>query len=247
MSAPRQSGAGSPVEVVDLRGRRAPSATAAVLHDVSGRRSRRLRAGGRLLFALLAVWLGALLLAGLGVLPTSGVPLGGIVTPSTAPTSLPTRPATHGPTASERRPALPAGTSLVANAAPAAPGANPERPGSSVTRHPSGGSGSTPVIVTNSKGVVVPGAAHANGGSSSTAPGQTSSSPGQAGTAPGQTKTTSAAAPGHTTTTGSSATAPGHVQTPPGQVKHGRTSTTSGGTITTPTHGKGAGASGGTG
>jgi hypothetical protein len=246
MPAPRQSGAGSPIEVIDLRGRRAPITQAAVLHDLSGRRSRRLRLAGRLLFALLAAWLGALLLAGLGVLPTSGVPLGGLVTPSPVPPSLPTRPVVHGPTASERQPALPAGTSLTANAAHPTTGANPARTGTSVTRHPSGGTGSTPVIVTNSKGVVVPGAAHANGGSSSTAPGQTSSSPGQAGTAPGQTKTTSSAGQGHTTTTGSSSTAPGHTQTAPGHVKQG-TTTTSGGTITTPTHGKGAGASGGTG
>ena len=237
MSAPGQSGARSPIEIIDLRGRRPPAAPPAVLHDLSGRRSRRLRMAGRLLFALLAAWLGALLLAGLGVLPTGGVPLGGLVTPAPLPPALPAHPVVRGPTAAERRPALatshPPGTS--------AGGTITRSPGTPVTRHPSGGTGSTPVILTNAKGVVVPGAAHANGGNSSTAPGQTSSSPGQAGTAPGQTKTTTSATPSHTTTTGSSSTAPGHTQTTPGHVKQGT------GTITTPTHGKGAGASGGTG
>jgi hypothetical protein len=64
-------------KTLDVRGAGATPAAhgAAVLADPTGRRARRMRLAGRLVAAAFALWLSALVLAGLGLLPTGSVPL----------------------------------------------------------------------------------------------------------------------------------------------------------------------------
>src|SRR5204862_461859 len=79
--------------VTDLRGRVAALPAVSVLVDTTGRRARRLRIAGRVVAALLALWLCGLLLAGLGLLPLSDVPFGNA---TTAPGHDPTRTTGNG-------------------------------------------------------------------------------------------------------------------------------------------------------
>jgi hypothetical protein len=76
-------------EVVDIRGRRALPACAPVLADPSGRRARMLRRGGRCVALLFLLWLIGLVLAGLGILPTGDVPLGGALAGPSSPREIP--------------------------------------------------------------------------------------------------------------------------------------------------------------
>jgi hypothetical protein len=59
-----------------------------VLIDPSGLRARRLRAGGRIMGVLFLGWFCGLILAGLGLIPRSYLPLAGTLVPATAPDAL---------------------------------------------------------------------------------------------------------------------------------------------------------------
>src|SRR4051794_4045981 len=74
--------------VIDLRGQGPGAAGAPVLADPSGRRARRLRAAGRLVGVLFLLWLCGLVLAGIGLLPAGGLPLGTALRPAQAPPPL---------------------------------------------------------------------------------------------------------------------------------------------------------------
>jgi len=236
------------VEVIDLRGRAVSGVEPAVLADPSGRRLRRLRVVGRALFVLFALWLCALVLAGLGVLPSSGIPFAGsAATPS--PPALAQHPVVHGPSAAELRPAVPASVAK-ANGLTSGGAAAPTR--TSSAKHASGVApkAGKPTI-TKVPSVKSPPTATplTSPGASSAAPGQTKTTTtlGSSSAAPGHTKTTSS---GSTSAPGQTGTAPGQTQTHPGQAKHQQTSTTqtsTTSTTTTPGHGRGAGANGGSG
>ncbi|MGI8623592.1 MAG: hypothetical protein ACR2NB_08950, partial [Solirubrobacteraceae bacterium] len=73
--------------IIDLRGSDSSSAGAefGVLADPSGRRGRRLCRAGRAIAVLFAVWLVALALSGLGLLPATGIPLASRGGAGTAP------------------------------------------------------------------------------------------------------------------------------------------------------------------
>lgn len=83
-----------PAQVIDLRGLRAPADLPSVLADPTGRRARRLRVAGRIVGSLLLLWLCGLVLAGLGLLPVSDVPLAGTFRPADEPAKI--SPATGG-------------------------------------------------------------------------------------------------------------------------------------------------------
>ena len=91
--------------VVDLRGLRAPAEAPSVLADPSGRRARRLHAAGRVTGSLLLLWLCGLVLAGLGVVPVSDVPLAGSFRPADEPAQLSEIPAPRDAAANDLRPA----------------------------------------------------------------------------------------------------------------------------------------------
>lgn len=74
---------------IDLRGIHVPtSGGAAVLEDPTGRRKIQMRRLGRAVATLLALWLGVLLLGGLGLFPVGGIPLAGLLKPPTKPPPL---------------------------------------------------------------------------------------------------------------------------------------------------------------
>src|SRR5215210_5139751 len=91
--------------VIDLRGLRAPAEAPSVLADPSGRRARRLHAAGRVVGSLLLLWLCGLVLAGLGLLPVSDVPLAGTIRPADEPAKLSEIPSTARPSDDDLRPA----------------------------------------------------------------------------------------------------------------------------------------------
>jgi hypothetical protein len=77
-------------KTIDLRGAAGtPGARgAAVLADPTGRRARRMRLAGRLVAAGFTFWLSALVLAGLGLLPTGSVPFAQRIHAGAAPPAL---------------------------------------------------------------------------------------------------------------------------------------------------------------
>jgi hypothetical protein len=212
-------------EIVDLRGRQPAVAAAPVLADPSGRRAQALARLGRVVAALFLAWLVGLMLAGLGILPASDLPLGHALAPQSPPTL------SHVP-----RPVAPSAADLL----PARPLA-PSRPSSSARGvTPAGGPARTvarrraarrliahrlpaispvsasPVVVKGHATVPVTSHRPASAGSGS-AP---ASAGGRAGTSPGHTKTGKSATPTTSTSggSGSSTSAPGHT----GGVGNGR-------------------------
>ena len=103
--------------VTDLRGRAASYVAAPVLLDPTNRRARYLRAAGRVVGSLFLVWLCSLVLAGLGLLPVSDVPLSGSVRVAQEPARLNGSPAGRAPAAADLRPARPLGASRAARTA----------------------------------------------------------------------------------------------------------------------------------
>lgn len=204
----------------DLRGAPVAAQTAGVLEDPTGRRRRILAVTGRVVALVFFAWLVALVLGGLGILPSDKVPLGRALQPSRGPAAL-NRPATPAlPSRSDLAPAH----AVVSGADSADPG-----PASTVPDHRpahSGSSGSHPA----SPGKPSKAPAAAGGrptttpGNSGSAPGHsTTTTPGKSSAAPGHSTTTtpgkSSSSPGHSTTTapGHSSTAPGHsTKTTPG-------------------------------
>jgi hypothetical protein len=90
--------------VVDLRGLREPTEPPSVLADPSGRRARRLHAAGRIAGSLLLLWLCGLVLAGLGLLPVSDVPLAETFRPADEPAKLSEIPSRGEPSDARLRP-----------------------------------------------------------------------------------------------------------------------------------------------
>ncbi|MFL5844729.1 MAG: hypothetical protein ACJ762_08560 [Solirubrobacteraceae bacterium] len=204
------------MRVSDLRGT-GGAAYGAVLADPSGRRASRLRWTGRLVGLVFLLWLFGLVLAGLGLLPLSDLPLAGALRGAAEPPSLTSLPDPKPTSKADLRPAVPAvqvaPTSATATGSPTtpAPAADPApRARRPATRPARPGRGNATVTTTPAP---APGA-------SGSAPGQTKTktTPAQSQTAPGQTKTTpgpSPTAPGQTKTTPSSGagnadSAPGH-------------------------------------
>jgi hypothetical protein len=96
-----------PLRVIDLRGAHPRVAPSSVLADPSGRRARRLRIAGRAVASLFLLWLCGLVLAGLGLLPVSDVPLAGAIRVAEEP-AQPSRLATPlPPSRADMRPARP--------------------------------------------------------------------------------------------------------------------------------------------
>jgi hypothetical protein len=209
-------------ETLDLRGRELTVPASPVLSDPSGRRARLLARGGRALAVVALLWVAGLVLAGLGVLPASDVPLGRAVAGPQAPSGWRHLPARSSPTAQDLRPAIPAAAASGYGHAPQHLGAGTTGllSTSSLTtasrpRSTAGSSGAHPttVVSTPAGGVVGTGLANAtshghSGGA--TAPGLTKT------TAPGNSGSGHTVAEQGTTSTGKSGSAPGHTAwTPP--------------------------------
>jgi hypothetical protein len=216
-----------------------------VLADPSGRRARLLARAGRAVAIVCLLWLAGLVLAGLGILPASVLPLGRAVAGQAAPPVLHVLSVRPG-TASDLAPALRArraggagrsaahaggGTQLTAVGVGLVPRGGRRSHGGA----PSGKGGPSAPTTTGRVGVGKP-----NGAAPTTA-----GSRGAAGTIPsaGATTTVTKAAPGQTTkqtTPGhTKTTAPGNSGSAPGQVK--QTTTT---TITTSSPGQSGSAPG---
>jgi hypothetical protein len=208
--------------IIDLRGSDSSSSGEGfgVLADSTGRRRRGLRRTGRAVAVLFAIWLAALALAGLGLLPGVGIPLasragaGADGAPPPIDDSSPlvagkgTRPAlAHAATAT----AIPA-----ARAAPtSARGPAPSRRRSvtrrrNVARERNRTAATAPATTAP---VTTRAAATPAPSRPATPPGQTVIAPGHSGTAPGQTRPAKTPAPTPTPTPtpihGKSDSAPG--------------------------------------
>lgn len=77
-----------------------------VLEDPTGRRARWLRRAGRLVFVLFLVWLVAIVLGGLGLVPVPGILGAHVLRPAQGPPVLTRLPKPAAPPASDLRPAL---------------------------------------------------------------------------------------------------------------------------------------------
>jgi hypothetical protein len=217
--------------VLDLRGSGGAVARGVgVLEDPSGRRRRFMRGLGRAAASCLALWLAALLLGGLGLFPTGGLPFAGVLTPATAPpplgggdaqsrqapAGLRASPAEPRPEASRAGAGRDRGVGSARHAARRertvpAPGSG-DRAGRGRTRHAVGVAPTAPARSPIRSGPTgtAPGRSTAPA-HTGTAPGPTTA-PAQTGTAPGRTT-----APGQTGTSPGQATAPGQTGTSPGQ------------------------------
>jgi hypothetical protein len=220
-------------EIVDLRGRQRVAATAPVLADPSGRRAQALARMGRVVAVLFLAWLVGLMLAGLGILPASDLPLGHTLAPQSPP-SLARLPRPVQPRAADLLPARP-----LAPPSPPASGHRVTRPGVSsptvaqrrsahrilARRLPHSPAVINPAAASPTVGkghATVPVTSHRPaGGGSGSAP---ASGGGRSGSSPGHTKTHRSATPTTSTSNGSgrSTSAPGHV----GGVGIGRALTT---------------------
>ena len=181
--------------IIDLRGsgRSSSAEDFGVLADPSGRRRRGLRRAGRAVAALFALWLAALALAGLGLLPGVGIPLA-------SRTSRRRRAAAVGRSAARSSPprtplrrcrARPPPRRAVAKPAPVAPRATGlarrraaarERKVAAVRRVP------TAIAPAATAPPSAPVAATPAPRRPATPPGQAKPAPGHSGTAPGQTR-----------------------------------------------------------
>jgi hypothetical protein len=95
-------------EIVDLRGHQALPVAAPVLVDLSGRRARVLTRAGRGIAIILLLWLTGLVLAGLGLLPASDLPLSRAVAGRVGPSVLRALPPGAPPVRADLVPARPA-------------------------------------------------------------------------------------------------------------------------------------------
>lgn len=164
----------------------------AVLEDPTGRRARWMRRAGRVVFVVFMAWLLAIVLAGLGLIPGSGIPLTHALRPSTGPPPLATPPRTRQPPVADLRPALTAAQAdailgpVAAPVSDTTPGKSGSAPGQTKT---------TPTTT----GTTTPGRSGAAPGHTKTAPTGTTTAPGKSGSAPGRTtkrKTKTTPAPG---------------------------------------------------
>ena len=210
------------VRVTDLRGT-APVVPEPVLADPSGRRAVLLHRVGRVVGTLFLVWFVCLVLAGLGLLPASGVPLAGSVAPRTQPRGLARIPAPRPTPAADLKPAQALSTrDGGSGATPGSPGSSStssgsngsHRPSNSAKRRPkhlpaSGTKPSAPATTVPLPTTTTPGNGH-----STTTPGKSTTAPGHSTTKPGKgNQTTTATTTTTTTTPGRSGSAPGQTRT----------------------------------
>jgi hypothetical protein len=162
-----------------------------VLEDASGRRLKRMRWVGRATALLFLVWLGLVILGGLGVGPVARLPLGNVLRPSAGPPPLRHVPQPVAAAPSDLVPALPAPV-LVRTAT----------------------TGTTTSSTSPGKSAVAPG--HTKTTSTTASPGKSGVAPGHTKTSTVRGK--SATAPGHTRrTTTTTTTATTTVATVPGK------------------------------
>jgi hypothetical protein len=231
--------------VIDLRGVRRPAQPASVLADPSGRRARRLRVAGRVLGSLFLLWLCGLVLAGLGLLPVSDVPLAGSLRAADEPAQVPHLPSARRPTGAGLELAQPLSEvrDAVAGAARSAGDASATGAGrrSAATRAQQGatGAGHRDALTSRARGTGANGAgshaSHRSPASPSAGGGSTATTPSTGSTSSGTTHgnghayggggaTAPSSGSGTTrgqsaTPHGSSASAPGHTRT---STAHGR-------------------------
>jgi hypothetical protein len=198
--------------VVDLRGRTELAVPVpGVLEDPTGRRRLHMRRGGRAVSLLLLVWLLALVLGGLGLVPVPGVPHVISLRPSSGPPGVTERPRPRPARPDDlvaARPAVfPAGSAAGRPATAYRPASKLPAAGQPA-RRPASTPGATTTPAGTSQPASAPAAAHAPAVTKHAA-----TPHGSSGTAPGHTQT----APGQTTnTTPGSPTPPGK-GTPPGR------------------------------
>jgi hypothetical protein len=210
------------VRVTDLRGS-GGLAPSPVLADPSGRRAIHLHRLGRVVGLLFLVWFLCLVLAGLGLLPASGVPLAGSVAPRTQPRQLAQLPRPAATSAADLRPAR----GLSRHGAPARSGASSGAGSSTTTSSGTrGGTGRRPAPSAHKPAKTLPAVTTTGSGPSAAVPlpatathGQSTTTHGKSTTAPGHT--TPKPAKSGTTTTGSTTTAttPGRSGSAPGQTR----------------------------
>ena len=209
--------------IIDLRGSGSSSPVEGfgVLADPSGRRRRGLRRTGRAVAVVFALWLAALALAGLGLLPGVGIPLASRTSADSAPPPMDGR----SPLVADKgtRPALThaarATATAAARPAPAATRRTAPAQRRAAARERSGAGGgkrqASTLPAATAPAFTPPGSTRAATkpapGRPATPPGQAVATPGRSGTAPGQTRAaeipaaTATPAPAH----GNSDTAPG--------------------------------------
>jgi hypothetical protein len=209
--------------IIDLRGSDASAADAGfgVLADPTGRRRRGLRRAGRAVAVVFALWLAALALAGLGLLPAVGIPLASRNAADGAPPPLDersplvaatgTRPAlTHDATRTATPAARPTSAaprpSGLARRRAAARERTLARRRKAAARTVPAATAPAPVVPAPAPAVATPAPRRP-----ATPPGHAVPSPGHSGTAPGQTRPAKTATPTATATPthGKSDTAPG--------------------------------------
>jgi hypothetical protein len=200
--------------IIDLRGSDSSSSGEGfgVLADSTGRRRRGLRRTGRAVAVLFAIWLAALALAGLGLLPGVGIPLASRAGADGAPPPIDdSSPLVAG---KGTRPAL--AQAATARAVPAARAAPTSARGPAPSRRRS---------VTRRRNV-----ARERNRTAATAP---------ATTAPVTTRAAATPAPSRPATPpGQTVIAPGHSGTAPGQTRPAKTPAPTPTPTPTPTHGK---------
>src|SRR5947209_3929817 len=206
--------------IIDLRGRDRPPAPLPVLSDPSGRRQRVLALAGRVIGVLFLLWLLALGLAGLGLLPTSAIPFArglGLQ----APPALKTFPSPKPPTRSDLHAANVPGRTSSAAAQRARAAAHQTATGSAIGSLASGAggaSGSSHRAGSSHGNGSRPGAGGGGGGSSSGSGGGGNSGAGSATITPSTSGATGGRGHGgnpHTTgrSPGRSGTSSGHTVT----------------------------------
>lgn len=189
-------------EVIDLRGSGGPP-PAAVLADPTGRRAALLRTIGRFVGLVFVLWFCGLVLAGLGLLPLSDLPLARSLGPTSEPTKLKALPR---PTPPSRRDLTPARPLEATRPTPASSLPNPAtRPvRRAVIRRQQRITKAQPAPVPPGRRL---GTSQNQAGSpATTVPG----APGNSGTAPGRASPTTDTTTTTPTAPGRSGTAPGH-------------------------------------
>lgn len=174
--------------VLDLRGRSGTGVQPrGVLEDPSGRRRAHLRRVGRAVSLLLLLWLVALVLGGLGLVPVPGLPRLISLRPSSGPPAVATRPRPRPAQPADRVAARPSSSAPAAAGGPAAEGRRAAAPRLAAKRQ----------------------AARRPAATAKPAPAPAAQVPAATPSAP------VTVTPAPTTTHGSSGSAPGHTQTSP--------------------------------
>jgi hypothetical protein len=197
--------------IIDLRGpdSSSPGDGFGVLADSTGRRRRGLRRTGRAVAVLFAIWLAALALAGVGLLPGAGIPLASRSGADGAPPPIDDRSplvATKGTRPALTRAASPAARATIPTPAPSRHRPVAQRRNVAPERHRTAA-----IAPAAAAPVTTPAAATPAPGRRATPPGQGGIAPGRSGTAPGQTRPAKTPAPTATPTPihGKSDSAPG--------------------------------------